>query len=57
MESKCIWLRQPNGWFEGAAHANEDQEHKSVQNVWRFCPYCGKEIAFGSQADGGGQHG
>lgn len=46
---KCIWEREEKsdrGWFVANEHSSEDSEHPSVQHVWSYCPYCGKEIEF-----------
>ena len=55
MTDKCIWEPEENSsraWWMGRYHPDEDSEPREIQHVWRFCPYCGKEIDFVTPVDG-----
>jgi hypothetical protein len=59
--TKCVWSPEEHSsraWLSPVDHPEEDSEHPSMQNVWRFCPYCGKEIEIEQvTADTGAEHG
>ena len=58
MSGTCVWVQEPHSsraWWVALKHPDEDSEHPSVKNIWRYCPYCGVEIEFKSVPKGGNE--
>ena len=44
MSNKCVWEFNVNGLWHNDCEYSNDFDHYEVSNLFKFCPYCGKEI-------------